>query len=295
MFGVWIIYSNNNIDRARCLLIISNTTRGGSSCSFNHSSNTFGEKHTTARSASPCVKVMLQKLFTSTLRLRVLLLAYQILGLFPFAWSSPLEEQVSLHFSVPLFLWSCTLQVVQMIQIFILPLSFPFSSSNTVGSIASFISFLTLYFGCFLGHLTQICKCSTLADLLSKLTFEHHNQKFSRRFSVSVILGQVTFATVTVASCIISVKKLIIIPSVNVKIMYFATVVILLRNTLIVLLYREILMVLADKLECNTEGYAKQMPLNLSSDVAVVLPEQIMEQQLVRLHRLERQIREVSR
>lgn len=85
------------------------------------------------------------------------------------------------------------------------------------------------------------------------------------------------------------------IPSVNVKIMYFVTVVTLLRNTLIVLLYREILMVLADKLECNTEGYAKQMPLNSSSDVAVVLPEQIMEQQLVRLHRLERQIREVSR
>lgn len=77
--------------------------------------------------------------------------------------------------------------------------------------------------------------------------------------------------------------------------MCFVTFLTLLRNALIVLLYGEILMVLADELEWNTEVHAKQLALSSSSDVAVVLPNQILEQQLVCLQRLERQIRDVSR
>lgn len=249
------------------------------------------ERHTTARSALHSVRIMLQKLFSSASRLRLLLLACQAIGLFPFAWSS--HEPDAVQFSIPLFLWSLALHVVQMIQLFILPISFSSSLSNTVASTAILLSYLTLFLGCFLSHLVQFCKGSTLADLLPTLTLKHRNT--FRKISVSSSLGQVAFAVVTLASCIICVKNMIIVPDENTKIMCFVTFLTLLRNALIVLLYGEILMVLADELEWNTEVHAKQLSLSSSSDVAVVLPNQILEQQLVCLQRLERQIRDVSR
>lgn len=235
---------------------------------------------------------MLQKLLGSISHLRLLVFACQASGIFPFTWSSPQDGPGSLQFSVPLFLWSFAIQVAQLAQIRLVPLNFRSFSFETVGSLAIGISLSTLYFGSCINYLISLCKSSSLADLLSTLTYEDH---YKRNSSRKISLGQMAFATITLACCIFIVVRMTSLRGTVGAVMYFITLTIVLKNVVMVLLYGEILMILADKLEWNSRKCTEEMPLNSCSGVIVVLPKQTMEQQLNLLQRLERQIRQVIR
>lgn len=244
---------------------------------------------------------MLTACIRSVSRLRWLILAQQVMGLFPFMWSSPEEGKEAPKFSVPLFLWTLTLQVVRVssavLQNFLLFSMDAEKVSDVVkGSVFVFANTLLS-----VSQLLQLLNSKRLVEILSELKYEDHvGQKTWRRRSFCDAVGHYVFIVVFVLGITAAALQIkwddlhyILVMSNKALVIAFALI--------FSLLYQELLLILSSKLERLTSECAVQAGLTRSQgpapDVEAISSPGASEGkpcQALLLHQLERRFREVG-